>query len=1328
VSYADHDPTRCAFDDKPADSTGICPRCWQQIQKPLAVIKASKAEVRDVLAEAPEELRADLEEQGDLLKPEPAFHAVLVGLLHVALAVEYGDSAIDTVANRVDSGKLVIASVYNLSMTLGYKNVAEKLLRARLGEPHDLIRFRDPGKGVFQVHTPYNERWNVLARENRQIFFTAPEKDGSFWWRTFHRSELRRVANLLQGVYGDQLTLGLNGKLFALPSMPLPKEDDFGKAPSGKPKATGERLDVPEEIEGIRLGDRIKLPGGGESIVQFIDPRKKSIGVGDTKEGRYTFFSFDIVETENGRPIAARLFAERKQAAKEVGGGPVEDVLIDRSIPAGMKNYQIESVAFIEKHRRVILGDEQGLGKTLVSITCIDAPAVIVCPATLKNNWVEEIAKWRPELTPFVISGGETPSIADRKRANVFIINYDIVDKHLDWLVKIGAKTLVADEAQYLKNLGVRWDSKLKDYAPTDASPRRAKAFYDLHRTIPKLILATGTPVMNRTKELFPLLHLCNKQEWNNQTRFQERYCGAFEKDTPRGKVWDANGRTNSDELHTRIVESYLIRHTKAMVLTELPPKMRTSILVPLSEKWRRAHVQLTRDFLAWVYAHGGPEKVAKASRAEALTRLTAMRRLSANGKVEAALEWIHSFLESTGFRPLIVMGVHADAFRALGKGLDAINAKFDEDVAAGEMPSISRKIRWESCIGTDGLGKRVKVTSRFQKTGDIDVLLFSIPLATGLTLTRSQDMLFLERLWRPADQVQAEDRCVLEGELVLTETGWRPIETIRVGDHVLTHRGRFRQVTKTHHRQHRDLVTEITYRRFNKPLRVTHDHKVFVKRGGKLMWVQAHAVLPRRDKLVMPRWSEPVQKIESLSFPEHLRHDATQVNQKNGRYVPMPATVAITDAVLALFGWYLAEGFTSTKRGKGSFVSLAGHERDLPALKRHGKTLTDTFGVTWSIYKTKGKGIELRAYSREMAAWFAHLFGTGSRNKEIPRQILRGLSNEKLNVLLSSYIAGDGYKRRKATEAVSVSPHLASQALLIMGRLGFSPTARLVSEGDNAGQWIVGYTKDPTPSSIELLDADDRYVYHPVSAVSTCSGQALDGYGVEGAKKYPVVYDLTVEGDHTFVVGNAVVHNCHRIGQRGSVHVTYLDGVGTIDQKMGLLLMDKSETAAEVIDGEELSHAESFFRVFGEMIDKDGKKMDPSKFHSGGTLSDLIEEAELEAIDMAQSLDELVKARQVMEKQKTDLRDIKMSEGMTFEEATAAAGQELDEDIEEFARKLRAKRDMKPNRAEAFEAGELYPGHAEDHAYYMQMRRQHLDFDEILDSMVVDSWNNPLP
>jgi hypothetical protein len=196
---------------------------------------------------------------------------------------------------------------------------------------------------------------------------------------------------------------------------------------------------------------------------------------------------------------------------------------------------------------------------------------------------------------------------------------------------------------------------------------------------------------------------------------------------------------------------------------------------------------------------------------------------------------------------------------------------------------------------------------------------------------------------------------------------------------------------------------------------------------------------------------------------------------------------------------------------------------------------------------------------------------------------------------------------------------------------------------------------------------------------------------------------------------------------------ITYLDGMGTIDQKLGLMLMDKTDTAAQVVDGEVLTHNEAFFRVFGEMLGEGGKKMDPAKLHAVESLADLIDEAELEAIGMAQSLDELVKARQEMERQKAAIVEAKMEEGLSFEEAATEA-EELDEDIEEFAKKLREKRGtVKPNRFVPFEAeeasvDELYPGHAADRAYYEKMRRTNPDFDAILDDMVVDSWNDPRP
>lgn len=968
----DEAPISCVFDRKPLEtddeqSRGVCRSCWVAVGSPSTRGNVSAKDVAEVVKTAPAALQASLRALGAtsrMASPEASWRAMEVAMYHGAVATSFGASSIDTVVDRVDESKEVVAAAYNLARALGYGRIADRLLLRF--DREGLVRFRDTEKGLYEVHTPYDERWNVMSRNDRKTFFGSPRKDGEFWWRAFHNSELRTVVNMLQGVFSDRFALGINGKLFPLPAMPLPKEDDFGKAPTGKPRATGEGP-VPD-IYGIRLNDTIQLPEGGTAIVQYINPRKSSIGVGNKGE-RYTFYSFDAVETANGKVVAARLEEERKKAARDVGGGPTGPVadLSSRKIPKEMKDYQVESLAFIEKNRRVILATEQGLGKSLIASIAIDEPAIIVCPAGLKSNWVDkELPRWRPDLTSRVlnVSGGAMPDVSERKRATVIVLNYDIVEKHLPWLVKLGAKTLIADEAQYLKNLRLAWNQKKREYEPTENSPRRANAFYELQRYIPKLVLMTGTPIMNRTKELFPLLHFCNREEWGSQTNFEKEFCGAQSEVIKGRQIWNANGRTNTEELHKRVTSKYMIRHTKEMVARELPAKSRQTVVVELSEKSRRQYVQLCRDFLSWVFVHGGPLKAASAMRAEALTRMTAMRRVSANGKVEATLDWIKTHLTDTGYRPLIVAGVHSDALGAIGAGLDEMNREFERQFSEpGVMPDLDRKIRWGTILGSDSAVSRKRTVSEFQDKGSIDVLLFSTPIGVGLTLTRSQDMVFLERMWRPSDQVQMEDRV-------------------------------------------------------------------------------------------------------------------------------------------------------------------------------------------------------------------------------------------------------------------------------------------------------------------------------------------------------------------------------HRIGQTNAVTITYLDGQGTIDAKIGMLLMDKADTAEQVINGRTLTDAEIFYQIFGDMIGKDGQRIDVSKMQSVDDLADIMDQIEMDAAEMERDLANLVKARQEMERQKE-----------RAERSDSEAGRESQSrefvSVEEYAKKLSDARASGQEAPSAFleqnrrqgsgdETFELYLGHAADHEEYLRRRSMDPNYDAILDSMVIDSWDQP--
>ena len=426
-----------------------------------------------------------------------------------------------------------------------------------------------------------------------------------------------------------------------------------------------------------------------------------------------------------------------------------------------------EDAPFVRAHAHewngAIIGDEMGLGKTLSAIVCMESPCVAVVPALLKQNWAREIAMWRPTLTVAVIEG-RRPELVDTvsRAADVIVINYDVLDAHVEWLSARRNKTLVADEAHYLKTFRIKWD-KTKRANHVEVGPgktsRRTKAFYDLRMAMPKdgrPILLTGTPILNRTKELFPLLFFLDPVVWgakNSQLAFWRRYCGGHK--TRFG--YDANGRTNTQELNQRLVEHYMVRHTKEQVLVDLPEKKRSTMEVSLTPDYQNKYIRAARDFLSWVKSNGGAEAVAKASRALVLTKLTALRRLSAIGKSASVVNYIVEFFVSTQ-RPLVVMGVHKDAFAKIEEGINAVNEAYRAQKEDEMSPIVPREIRYAKVVGGMNASTRQKAIDDFQD-GHLDVILYSIPIATGTTLTRSQDMLFFERMWRPADQVQAEDR-----------------------------------------------------------------------------------------------------------------------------------------------------------------------------------------------------------------------------------------------------------------------------------------------------------------------------------------------------------------------------------------------------------------------------------------------------------------------------------------------------------------------------------------------------------------------------------------
>ena len=161
----------------------------------------------------------------------------------------------------------------------------------------------------------------------------------------------------------------------------------------------------------------------------------------------------------------------------------------------GLYPHQVEGLAFLLGRRGAILADDMGLGKTRQAVLAMTeaapkGPWLVVCPASVKLNWVREIELARPGSTVHVI--GQSPP--DQFPGWV-IVNYDLLGKHIEDLLWRNFTGVVFDEAHYLKN-HTSQRSRLGRQLLSEASSR------------PVSYLLTGTPLTNRPRDLFVLLQL----------------------------------------------------------------------------------------------------------------------------------------------------------------------------------------------------------------------------------------------------------------------------------------------------------------------------------------------------------------------------------------------------------------------------------------------------------------------------------------------------------------------------------------------------------------------------------------------------------------------------------------------------------------------------------------------------------------------------------------------------------------------------------------------------------------------------------------------------
>lgn len=375
--------------------------------------------------------------------------------------------------------------------------------------------------------------------------------------------------------------------------------------------------------------------------------------------------------------------------------------------------YQYEGIAWLFKQRCALLADEMGLGKTMQTITAVRLllrsgqarRILLVCPKPLMPNWQREFQFWASELPLTVVEGNSRRRglIWQMPSAGIFLINYESFVRDYEGLPEDDRPQfdlMVLDEAQRIKNR----DSRT---ATTIRSVKRKRSW-----------ALTGTPIENRPEELAALFEFL--------------------------KVVPPRATPDLRRLG-QLSEEYILRRTKDLVMTDLPPRLDRDEVIPLAPAQDFAYKTAEKDGVIQLNEMG--DEITVQHVFELVMRLKQITNYDPLTGESSKLDRLVADMEE-----ISASGGKAILFSQWTKTIDWLKDRLDD-----RLGDQCGTLVYHGGVPTK---KREPILKQFKEDPNANLLLMSYGTgAVGLNLQFAGYVFLYDRWWNPAIEDQAINR-----------------------------------------------------------------------------------------------------------------------------------------------------------------------------------------------------------------------------------------------------------------------------------------------------------------------------------------------------------------------------------------------------------------------------------------------------------------------------------------------------------------------------------------------------------------------------------------